>query len=60
MLGVEGQTTSLPGRESRFFFPELCLTTAKAAEAAPPSRNKPLLIGAAINMRARRKLAVTS
>lgn len=50
ILGVAGQATSLlcGGLDSCLFLPELCLTTAKAADAAPPSKNKPLLIGAAI------------
>lgn len=48
VLGVPGQTTSLLGLDSCLFLPELCLTTAKAADAAPPSKNRPLLIGAAM------------
>ncbi len=48
VLGVAGQTTSLLGLDSSRFLLELCLTTANAADAAPPSRKRPLLIGAAI------------
>jgi hypothetical protein len=35
--------------------PELCLTTAKAADAAPPSKNRPLLIGAAMADKGRKR-----
>ena len=52
VLGVTGQK-SLPGLDSSFFLSELCLTTAYAADAAPPSRKRPLLSGAAIGLQSR-------
>lgn len=50
VLGVAGRKASLPGVVLPFFLSELCLTTAYAADAAPPSRNRPLLSGAAIKL----------
>ena len=57
VLGVAGQAMSLlgGGLDSCFFLPELCLTTAKAADAAPPSKNRPLLIGAAMAVEGRKQ-----
>jgi len=55
VLGVAGQATSLLGLDSCLFLPELCLTTAKAADAAPPSKNRPLLIGAAMADKGRKR-----
>ena len=55
--GVAGQATSSLGGvlDSCLFLPELCLTTAKAADAAPPSKNRPLLIGAAMAVTGRKR-----
>ena len=53
VLGVTGQNPSLPGLDLSFFLSELCLTTAYAADAAPPSRKRPLLSGAAIGLQSR-------